>query len=317
MTASPLPPTEGTWRTLLGHLAQTPADRQRVASELGVKRYSVSRWISGEVVPRPHSLRRLPDLFPNQRAQMRRLIEEDFPGIFLPPSGLSQWEEEERTGIPSAFYERLLSALTEIEGELSSWTIAQLGMQQLLRLVDKDHLGASITLLRCTPPSPDGLIRSLHELARLDSPAPTLPLSTALFGHSSLAGRAVMTSQTQVSSQQIAVPLRRRGRLAGCLLVRSHELITVGLGRVIESYAKLFSLLFLDSDYFETHRVALEAFGSPEQQQERLGDQLGTRATDPIFFRGTTALFQQREAFLLLEEEQEATKRGQERERLW
>jgi hypothetical protein len=292
------------WRTYLGQLAATPREKQRVANALGVRRFSITRWITGEVTPRPYHLQKLPNLFPQEGAKLKALIEKDHPGIF-PPSSTSQNKQlvEDLTNIPSSYYERLLSALADIEASLSPWTIALMGTQQFLAMIDKDRLGTTIALLRCTQPAADGdgMVRSLHELVHGENVSLKSPLHLTLFGKSCLSGKAVTLDCTQIAAYEIAVPLRRRRRIAGCLLISSYEPITEVIQEITERYANLFSLLFTDVEFYDVHSIVLQEFPSQESQQALIDDQLGAqrRVGYPLLSLSPQHPYQQREALLL------------------
>ena len=63
-----------TWRELLGRCVQTPPERQRIADVLGVAPITLTRWVSGEVNPRPQYLRKLLVALPQYRERLLALL---------------------------------------------------------------------------------------------------------------------------------------------------------------------------------------------------------------------------------------------------
>ena len=65
---------EQTWRQLLGTIIVNSKEKQRVATELGVKPITLTRWVSGESEPRSQNLRSLLNVLPGQREELLDLI---------------------------------------------------------------------------------------------------------------------------------------------------------------------------------------------------------------------------------------------------
>jgi len=69
---------ESSWRELLKDIIRNPAERERIATEVGVHPLTLQRWTSGESIPRPHNLKQLLAALPKQyRDQFHSLLEED------------------------------------------------------------------------------------------------------------------------------------------------------------------------------------------------------------------------------------------------
>src|SRR5213082_658590 len=47
-----------------------PAERERIANEIGVRSITLTRWITGESTPRPHNLRQLLHALPKQHRDL-------------------------------------------------------------------------------------------------------------------------------------------------------------------------------------------------------------------------------------------------------
>src|SRR5260370_35507764 len=66
------------WREQLSKIISNPLERERIANEIGVRPLTLSRWISGESLPRPHNLRQLLNSLPKQqRDELRGAMEEE------------------------------------------------------------------------------------------------------------------------------------------------------------------------------------------------------------------------------------------------
>jgi len=61
------------WRELLESITNNPSERERIATEIGVRPITLTRWASGESTPRPHNLHHLLNALPKQyRNQFRQ-----------------------------------------------------------------------------------------------------------------------------------------------------------------------------------------------------------------------------------------------------
>ena len=54
-----------TWRELLGSIIRDPQERQRIASDLGVRTITLMRWANGESNPRLQTLHQLLGVLPH------------------------------------------------------------------------------------------------------------------------------------------------------------------------------------------------------------------------------------------------------------
>src|SRR5712691_5128751 len=183
-------PDPSSWREMLGQIASTPTERERLASEIGVRPITLGRWISGESVPRPHNVRQLLQAIPpRHRLLFQRLLREEpelssnSPIIDLSPD------------IPYSFIMQVLDARATTLDSLRFWTISRLVLQHALRRLDPDRLGMAITVVCCMPPDGHGKIRSLRESFGQGTPPWEGDLETKgmFLGAESLAGYAVMT----------------------------------------------------------------------------------------------------------------------------
>src|SRR5947209_8269131 len=100
------PQPSRSWRELLEQILQNDQERQRITYQLGVSPVTLTRWVSGQSVPRGPNLRRLLEVLSQHRTDLLALLEQDVPGITasLSKDSLSS----QSSGIPFEFYERIL-----------------------------------------------------------------------------------------------------------------------------------------------------------------------------------------------------------------
>src|SRR6266853_3365256 len=150
------------WRELLESITNNTSEREPIATEIGVRPITLTRWASGESTPRSHNLHHLLNALPKQyRNQFRTLVGEDL---------LSASEEETLSEeLPYKFVNEVLNTRANIPDALRYWTISRQVLQHMLRHLDPEPIGMSITVVRCMPPTSDGKIHSLRESVGLGS----------------------------------------------------------------------------------------------------------------------------------------------------
>ena len=62
------------WRELLGSILYDPKEKQRIASELRLNPITLSRWVSGDAIPRPYNLQLLLKTLPRYRASLLEVM---------------------------------------------------------------------------------------------------------------------------------------------------------------------------------------------------------------------------------------------------
>ncbi len=157
--------------------------------------------------------------------------------------------------IPTAYYERMLRAYTQIEPLLFAWTMWNLGLLQLSSQIGYTQQAAgSIAVFKCSPPCPR--VRSLYEIARHNL---HLPQTTKLrfYGQESLAGQTVQEGKTILNANSCATPILRRNCIGACLIVYSQSHIDPSDVEIIQRYADLFSLAFSDSEFYLPQNIDL------------------------------------------------------------
>ncbi len=164
----------GSWRELLSECLPGPQERQRLATALGVRSVTLSRWISGESLPRSQHLRQLVAAIPSHhRKEFIALLERDIPGVSI---GISA-----EAGVP-------------VPRSVRATVLCDLILQQAINHLDPHRLGVAISIALCLPSNPaGGPVRSLlANMGRGTAPwEQNMAPETMLLGAESLAGYAV------------------------------------------------------------------------------------------------------------------------------
>jgi len=277
-----------TWRELLERLTERPAERQRVAEELGVTPYTVTRWIEGRSEPRMQNLKRLPEVFPGYTRLFSELIQAELVPNAPPPSPPPFAHPQHE--VPAEYLVEVLAAYATSSGPFRSWSMRTLTLQQAIGQLDPDQVGMEITLVHCVVPASGQGVRSLCERMGIGTAPWESGVSRRLLflGAESLAGWAVGRGEPGVvqdmeqdpgllpfrkgphEQSAVAWPLQRAGKLAGCLLVSSAQMnfFTPVHLTYIEIYANTLSLSFGDEEFYELHRIALHEMPVLSRQQE-------------------------------------------------
>src|SRR2546425_5865873 len=72
------------WRDLLETIISDPTERDRIATELGVRTITLTRWVHDNTTPRSDNLQRLLKVLPEQyQEQFLELLRKDFPTLPL------------------------------------------------------------------------------------------------------------------------------------------------------------------------------------------------------------------------------------------
>ncbi|QBD82279.1 hypothetical protein EPA93_42405 [Ktedonosporobacter rubrisoli] len=277
------------WRELLGQIASSSADRERLANEIGVRPITLNRWITGESVPRPHNVRQLVQALPKQhRSRFLELLgeEQDLASDQLPTDPPAE--------IAYQFIMQVLDVLATSPDTLRFWTVSRLIIQHALRRLDPERVGMAITVVRCMPPSSvGGKIRSLRECLGQGTPPWEADLETKsmFLGAESLAGYVVSTCYPRavqdLAAETTLVPARRTenevsamaspilyaNRVAGCLLFSSTQpnyFLSQNRLSLIHGYTRLATLAFDPSEFYPPEKIELYMMPSPAQQQQHL-----------------------------------------------
>jgi len=269
-----------TWRTVLGTIIQNAQEKQRIARELHVSPITLTRWASGESIPRSPSLQHLVLVVPPQyREPLLALIEEEFEGFLS--SKEEGTEHIETMFIPVEFYARVLHTKAETSRTLLFSSLCDLILQQALKQLDPYRVGMAITVARCMPLHHENKVRSLREITGRGT-APwndSLDQQGILLGVESLAGHAVISGHLEINQRlgeklnvspgyqseweksAVATPIMRTGMLAGSLLVSStrSNYFLPAISRLVENYADLIALAFEPGEFYEPKQIELNA----------------------------------------------------------
>jgi transcriptional regulator with XRE-family HTH domain len=273
------------WREFLSTLINNPAERDRIATEIGVHSVTLSRWVSGESSPRPHNLRQLLRALPKQqRNQLQALLEKVSPDVSDFEIDTSEQE------IPYKFIMEVLEARASIPDLLRFWSITRLVLQQALRQLDPERVGLAITVVRCMPMRGDK-IRSLRESVGLGTPpwGGDLEEKALLLGAESLAGHVTVSCrlehigdlqanktflpayQVEHEVSAVACPIMHACRVAGCLLLSSTQLdyfAPEARLSLVRGYTNLVSLAFNPDEFYDPDKISLHIMPPPDTQQE-------------------------------------------------
>ena len=286
-----------TWRTLLGRLTAERADRQSISELSGISVLTLQRWIDGESDPRSVNLQALLAVLPDHREALLKLIRVEYPTLtysgavdfILPESAMRGISAR---SIPSAFFDRVLTAYTTTPPGLLFWSICSLTLQQALIQLDPDQLGMQITVTKCMPPVRGGKVRCLWELVEVGTPPwrGDLATTTLFLGAESLAGYAVASCSPAIiqrlrenpdslparkvkhSESAVAYPLLRAGSIAGSVTVTSAEqdYFTAPRLALIESYSRLLVLAFQNEELYARESIELGMMPPDEVQRAHL-----------------------------------------------
>ncbi len=273
-----------TWRSLLGSIIHTTAERRRIADALGVTPITLVRWVRGDFNPSQRHLLRLLEVVPQHRAMMRTLLTEEFEDVELSPGSSD--------AIDVSLYAAVLDLYTTTPDELRFWTISTFVLRHALKQFDPDRFGLEASVIECMAPSPGNPVRCLRERVGVGNPPwrEEVGVKGELLGAESLAGYAIATAHLQhianLSREQrlpthlpehavsaVAVPIRHVGRIAGCLLVVSTQpdyFGTPAVNNLVQSYATILALAFHPQDFYMQEQIALAVMPSPQTQKPYL-----------------------------------------------
>ena len=273
------------WRELLGNITNNPAERERIASEIGVHSVTLIRWVNGETSPRTHNLRQLVRAVPKQyRTQLRALLDANMS------TSSSDFETDFTLAeIPYKLIMEVLETRASTPDLLRFWSITRLILPEALKQLDPERLGMIITVVRCMPPTADGKIRSLREtIGQGTGPwNGSLEEKALLLGAESLAGYVTAlcrleqvgdlrlnrtflpTYQAEHEISAVACPIMRACRVAGCLLFSSTQpdyFASEVYLELVNAYTRLISLAFDASDFYNPDLIDLHIMPPPEVQ---------------------------------------------------
>ncbi len=277
------------WRELLGYIIEKPAERERIATEMGIRSVTLTRWVNGESNPRPQKLQALLKAFPSKyQKQFQELLEE----VDISPFALSE-EENSPDEIPYKLIHEVLETRAHSFDNLRFWAISNQILQHVLRHLDVESAGLSISVVHCMPPTSDDLIHSLRESLGLGTApwASGLKPKALFLGAESLSGYVITKGhfkqvenlrdqmtfvpayQTEHEVSAAACPIMYSNRVAGCLLLSSTKpkyFLSETRHFLIQGYTNLLALAFEPEEFYPPECIDLSIMPSLEMQQPYL-----------------------------------------------
>ncbi len=292
-------PTLSSWRDLLKEVISDMAEREHLAAATGVNAVTLGRWAQGISAPRPHRLYQLVQAFPaSRRALLTDLLQREY-GQMQEIEAMPQGEK-----IDYAFIQQIWEAWATTPAHLQFWTLSGKILESALRQLDAHSMGMAITIAQLMSPSPQGTIRSLHEIAGLGSHPwpPNLEQRMLFLGAESLAGYVVSHGrtafiddlrdqmnvlpiyQTEYEVSAAACPIMHAHRIAGCLIFSSTQpayFQSEERRSLIKDYTQLLAPVFSPEQFFEPQQIQLQLMPAPEKQykafatfQQRVNDHM-------------------------------------------
>lgn len=286
-------PRPRTWRELLKELGIE--EKRRIIDTLGIQDKTLERWIRGQTdLPRLSRLRQLLNVLPVQTRGLFIEVAQQDPHFSRYIAEIAPLSLSTKLEIPSAFYARLMEVHISTSKGLRFTSVCQLVMLQVLQQLDLYHLGLCVVVLKCTPPSSDQKVRSLHQQFSLGTPPWNNVVEQWGFfvGAESVAGQAVMagapsTIQDVYSmtnpdllsvhrDEQVAsiaaFPIQKEEGVAGCFLVLSTHpnFFTPSRFTVLQQYCHLMVIALNDNEFYEQQRIELHVLPPIKMQQDVL-----------------------------------------------
>ncbi len=275
------------WQAVLQKIIQSPQERQRLASALGINVITLIRWARADSQPqRPYLIRLVKVVQPQQRAELLNALLIAFPEL------QEQLMEETNESVPASFCRQILRDWASIIDDLRPWQISGTILNEAIRLLDPHQLGMAITPALCMPPI-EGRIRSLRERGGRGITPWTADLEhkSIFLGLNSLAGYVVQSARPQsvrdvrkeryipvfahpedMEISAAAAPIWLEGKIAGCLLAASTqpEHFTQARLDLLVDLANIFSLALNPDEFYDHHMVQLRYIPRPPHQHEYL-----------------------------------------------
>lgn len=276
-----------TWQAVLQKIIQSPRERQRLATALGINIITLSRWVKADSHPqRSYLLRLVKVVQPIHRSEMLNALLRAYPEM------RDKFMEEIAETVPASFFRQILKDRASIIETLRPWQISGTVLSEALKLLDPHQLGMAVTAALCMPPV-DGKIRSLREHGgRGNSPwSSDLEQKSVFLGLNSLAGHVVTfgraASVPDVRKERYipvfgypadweisagAAPIWLQGKIAGCLLAASlqPEHFTQERMDLLVTFASIFSLALNPDEFYDHQAVQLRYVPLPDKQQDSL-----------------------------------------------
>lgn len=276
-------PTTPSWQAVLQRIIRPTAERQRLATALGVNTMTLTRWAKENSRPqRSHVIRLVQMVSPQDRPELLQALEDEYPEIH-------NWlHDESSEHISAEFFAQVLNARATVIESLRFWHISDMVLKEALTVLDPNQLGMSITLALCMPPGLGGKIRSLREqMGRGTAPwVADLEHLSLFLGMETLAGYVVQyrrpasivdlredhllpAYQTDYEISAAAQPIWLEGSVAGCLLASSTQVgyFTQQRMNMLGTFSDIVSLAFDKDIFYAPHLIELRLMPEPEKQR--------------------------------------------------
>lgn len=273
------------WRSILQAIFKVPGERQRLANVLGLSVMTLNRWANGNTTPqRPHLIR-LMQVVPQQyHEELLVALGEIYPDVEV------LLTDDSPEIIPAEFCADILKQRTLLPEMMRFGRLSEMILEQVLKQLDPNQFGMSVTFVQCMPPSPrqHGEICSLREkIGRGTYPWTTDLGQVMLFlGAESLAGYVVerrigtsiddLRKETLRPAYQVgqeisaaASPIMLGGRIAGCLSVSSTQAGYFSQQRLqlLNAFSDLSTIIFDRKDFYDPALIRLRLMPRPDVQQ--------------------------------------------------
>ena len=273
------------WQDLLKDIISDPVARERLASAVGVRPITLSRWTTGESIPRPINLRQLLAALPyEQRNRMAALLEEEHLDVSV--SSMSDSLDE----LEFPFVRQVLDLRATTPDVVLFWTLCHKVFQHALRRLDPERIGMAMRVVLCMPPGNDGKIHSLRESVGQGTPPwrADLEQEAIFLGAESLAGYVVIScrpdlvqnfgrehyqlpaSWAEHELSATAIPIMYTNRIAGCVLVSSAQpdfFNSSSRRTLIADYTQLIALAFKPEQFYPPEWIELQVLPSFDEQR--------------------------------------------------
>ncbi len=285
---------------------------ERVARELDVAENTVYRWMNGTSAPRVAYLKRLPDVFPEQRTQLISLIKQNFGDV------IGNFTPHE---VQKEIYVKVLElAASSQDEETRMWQVSQAIFEYALLHMDGERLGLVVSYARLMHSRTDG-IHSLYEVSRHSNDPSLIPVeATAFLGSTSLAGAAAVKQRLQVwhhndsertlfeidefERSSCVAPVLRNSRLAGILTFSSTQpdfFKNPLIYQAVAEFALLLAVGVSDDEFYPPSLLNLRPMPDLKWQRKRIADTY----VDRVIIYAYRHAIARREAELRVQEEME------------
>lgn len=286
------------WQRLLGLIFDNEEVLLSLADDLGMHPDSLKRWTQGTIPRNPlRTLRSLlkapsfPEACKEAFIEAVRKLWPDFEAIADP-----LLQDVPVKEIPSIFYSQIYRSFAYVAEDLVFWTLTNTVTHQMFGHLDSDRAAqVSVTLLLCTPPADNARVQSFYApitqigdrpsahrtpfpiLIGLESPLAEItpryqrPL---IFSEQDIQALTSLSFPSDVASL-LSLPIQRRGKIAGCLLVSAQKSNYWNEQRALVAYeyGMLLGLAFRDQDFWSQDQLYLASYppaASQQQQESRL-----------------------------------------------